>query len=342
MFAGWLGAVIGIGGGIVIVPILVLAFGFDIRVAVATSLVAVVATSTAAGSAYVGRGLANMRLGMTLEVATTIGGIVGGLVAVLISPSLLSGLFAALMVLTALAVGRGRSEHGPEEDEHQPIPAHTGAAVDDGDGKAEPAGWEEPGTLAGAYFDERQGRLVRYEADRLGLGAAISLLAGTVSGMLGVGGGFIKVPAMTEGMRVPIKVAAATSNFMIGVTAIASLFVYFARGYMEPFAAVPVALGVVGGASVGAATSAKVHPTVLRRILVAVLLLVVGADGTQGVRGELWPLTRWRCLPSRRTRSTACSARSRSCSAAAWRSRWCSCSPVSSCSSCRAPTGPEG
>lgn len=271
LFAGWLGAIIGIGGGIVIVPVLVLAFGFDIRVAVATSLVAVVATSTAAGSAYVGRGLANMRLGMTLEVATTIGGIIGGLVAVLISPSVLSGLFAALMVLTALAVGFGKSEHGADAPEQPPEVAAVGATSEIG---SEPTGWEEPGTLAGAYYDEREGKLVRYEGERLGIGAAVSLLAGTVSGMLGVGGGFIKVPAMTEGMRVPIKVAAATSNFMIGVTAIASLFVYFARGYMEPYAAVPVALGVVAGASIGAATSARVHPMVLRRILIAVLLLV--------------------------------------------------------------------
>lgn len=107
VFAGWLGSIVGIGGGLVIVPVLVLGFGFDIRVAVATSLVAVVATSTAAGSSYVGRGLANMRLGMTLEVAAAIGGIMGGLVAVLVSPSLLSGLFAVLMVATALTVVRG-------------------------------------------------------------------------------------------------------------------------------------------------------------------------------------------------------------------------------------------
>lgn len=277
LFAGWLGAIIGIGGGIIIVPVLVLAFGFDIRVAVATSLVAVVATSTAAGSAYVGRGLANMRLGMSLEVFTTIGGIIGGLVAVLISPSVLSGLFAALMLLTALAVGRGRSEHGSTEPPEQPAVAEVGASAAaeiTADSGEVPIGWEEPGTLAGAYFDERLGQLVRYEGQRLGVGAAISLLAGTVSGMLGVGGGFIKVPAMTEGMRVPIKVAAATSNFMIGVTAIASLFVYFARGYMEPYAAAPVALGVVCGATLGAATSAKVRPTVLRRILIAVLVLV--------------------------------------------------------------------
>lgn len=265
VFAGGLGAIIGIGGGVIIVPVLVLAFGFDIRVAVATSLVAVVATSTAAGSAYVGRGTANMRLGMTLEVATTIGGIIGGLIAVLIAPSVLSGLFAVLMIITALLVWR-RGDAEPVEDEGGPVGAGTE--------QAEQLGWEEPGTLAGAFYDDNVGHLVTYKAERIPIGGAISLLAGTVSGMLGVGGGFIKVPAMTEGMRVPIKVAAATSNFMIGVTAIASLFVYFARGYVHPYTVVPVALGVVAGATAGVAISARVHPAVLRRILVVILVLV--------------------------------------------------------------------
>ncbi len=270
--AGWLGAIIGIGGGIVIVPMLVLAFGFDIRIAVATSLVAVVATSTAASSAYVGRGTANMRLGMTLEVATTVGGIVGGLVALLIAPALLSGLFAVLMLFSALLVAR-RSE---------PSAARRGAPSTDRNDEPPPAeadeprmvGWEQHGTLAGAYYDAHADRLVAYRAERVGLGAAISLVAGTVSGMLGVGGGFLKVPAMTEGMRVPIKVAAATSNFTIGVTAIASLFVYFTRGYVHPYVAAPVALGVVAGAIAGAATANRVAPVALRRILVGILVLV--------------------------------------------------------------------
>ncbi len=271
--AGWLGAIIGIGGGIVIVPVLVLAFGFDIRIAVATSLVAVVATSTAAGSAYVGKGTANMRLGMTLEVATTIGGIIGGLVAVLISPSVLSALFAVMMLITAVLVGR-RGDAGPVAGPNRA--GEQTAGIGDGDDPPTGAaiGWEQPGSLAGAFFDDRLGTLVTYRAERVSVGGAISLLAGTVSGMLGVGGGFIKVPAMTEGMGVPIKVAAATSNFMIGVTAIASLFVYFARGYVHPYTVVPVALGVVAGATLGAATSSKVHPSVLRKILVGVLVFV--------------------------------------------------------------------
>jgi uncharacterized membrane protein YfcA len=258
--AGCLGAIVGIGGGIVIVPVLVLGFGIDIRVAVATSLVAVVATSTAAGSAYVGSGLSNMRLGMTLEIATTLGGIIGGLIAVLIAPSALAAVFAVMMIVTAALTAR-RMEEG-----------HTVEEVVE---SSEPAtGWEEPGTLRGAYYDEGSATLVRYRAQRLGIGSSVSFLAGTVSGLLGVGGGFLKVPAMTLGMRVPIKVAAATSNFMIGVTAIASLFVYFSRGYVHPLTAAPVALGVVGGAMIGTAAASKVSPRVLQRILVAVLVVV--------------------------------------------------------------------
>lgn len=260
VFAGCLGAIIGIGGGIVIVPILVLGFGIDIRIAVATSLVAVVATSTAAGSAYVGSGLSNMRLGMTLEIATTLGGITGGLIAVLIAPSALSAIFAVMMVVTAVLTMR------QVEDAHH---------VEQVDQAAEQAtGWEEPGTLRGAYYDAGRAALVHYQAQRLGIGSSVSFLAGTVSGLLGVGGGFLKVPAMTLGMRVPIKVAAATSNFMIGVTAIASLFVYFARGYVHPLTAAPVALGVVGGAMVGTMLASKVSPRVLQQILVVVLLVV--------------------------------------------------------------------
>lgn len=280
VFAGWLGAVVGIGGGVVIVPVLVLGFGFDIRLAVAASLVSVVATSTAAGSAYVGEGLANMRLGMTLEIATTIGGLTGGLVAVLVSPSLLAGLFAVMVLVTAALVmrGSGHDETDDQADDNRskvPVTAGGGSAtVEHTDLGDQRFGWEVPGHLAGAFYDPHTETLVHYEAEHLAVGSSVSFLAGTLSGLLGVGGGFLKVPAMTLGMRVPIKVAAATSNFMIGVTAIASLFVYFARGYVRPFVAAPLAVGVVTGALAGAKTSTHVSPAVLRRILAAVLLLV--------------------------------------------------------------------
>jgi uncharacterized membrane protein YfcA len=261
--AGLLGALVGIGGGVVLVPVLVLGFGVDMRDAVAVSLVAVVATSTSAGSVYVGEGLANMRLGMTLEIATTIGGMVGGLVAVVIPTSVLSGLFAAILVVSALLLVRGRDPQG-----HGPAEAHEREEM------PEMQGCEEPGKLAGRYFDVHAGKLVHYEAQRLGLGSAVALLAGAMSGMLGVGGGFLKVPAMTLGMRVPMRVAAATSNFMIGVTAIASLSVYLVRGYVRPLLAAPLVIGVIGGSLLGTKLSHRVHAKLLRIVLALVLGLV--------------------------------------------------------------------
>lgn len=267
VFAGILGALVGIGGGVIIIPFLVLAFGINIKVAVATSLVAVVATSTAAGSVYVGKGLSNMRLGMTLEIATTIGGISGGLLAVLISAHVLAGLFAVMMIVTAVLMVRG--------SEHQSRPAAPAANAPPEQRQQEGRdGWEEVGRLAGAYHDPYQGKMIHYEVIRLPLGAAVSLCAGIISGMLGVGGGFIKVPAMTLGMRVPIKVAAATSNFMIGVTAISSLFVYLARGLVYPYIAAPIAIGITGGAFWGTAFANRVSPRILRLILAAVLVIV--------------------------------------------------------------------
>ena len=257
--AGWLGALVGIGGGVVIVPTLVLAFHVDIRVAVAASLVAVIATSTSAGSVYLGKGLTNMRLGMTLEVATTIGGMTGGLAAVLLPVDAIAALFASVMGVTAVLVLRGAG---------RPPQRRVEAVVGD------ETGWEEPGTLAGAYLDETKGGLVHYRARRLWVGSGVSLLAGSVSGMLGVGGGFLKVPAMNLGMGVPVKVAAATSNFMIGVTAAASVFIYFQRGLVEPLVAVPIALGVVGGSLVATRMAGSTPAPLVKRILGLVLVVV--------------------------------------------------------------------
>ena len=229
--AGTLGSLVGIGGGVLLIPILTLGFGIDMRIATATSLVAVVATSTASGSVYVGTGLANMRLGMSLEVATSIGGVTGGLLAAGLSTSVLARVFAFILVVTAVLMLRGREEpHGLP-----PTPGDVVAQM--------PRGEQKPGTLDAAYYDERDRRLVSYRPVRLALGSAVALLAGVLSGLLGVGGGFLKVPAMNLGMRVPLRVAAATSNFMIGVTAASSLFVYFARGEVQPLLAAPVAIG---------------------------------------------------------------------------------------------------
>lgn len=262
--AGLVGALVGIGGGVLLVPALVLGLGIDMRDTVAVSLASVVATSTTAGSVYVGEGLTNMRLGMTLEIATTIGGVVGGLVAVVVPQAILFVLFATMLVVTAWLLVRGRDPHG----HRRATEAHD---------VMEPHGWEEPGKLAGAYVDTHAGEVVHYEARRIGLGSSVALLAGAMSGMLGVGGGFLKVPAMTIFMRVPIRVAAATSNFMIGVTAIASLSIYLARGHLRPLLAAPLVVGVVGGSFLGTHVARKV-PARLLRIVLGVILAFVAVE----------------------------------------------------------------
>jgi uncharacterized membrane protein YfcA len=254
--AGGLGAMLGIGGGLLVIPVLVLGFGAPAHAAVATSLVAVVATSTATASVYVGRGLTNLRLAMTLELATTAGAIGGGVAAALLSERVLLGLFAGFSLLTA---GLLLSRRGA--DEAAEVRATPGP----------PRGAEARGRLGGVYQDEADGRLVEYRARRLPLGMAASAVAGAVSGLLGVGGRFLKVPAMALGMGVPIKVAAATSNFMIGVTAAASLAVYAQRGFLQPLLAAPVALGVAAGSLAGTAVAARAPAAVLARLLAAAL-----------------------------------------------------------------------
>jgi uncharacterized membrane protein YfcA len=266
--AGLLGAMVGVGGGVLLVPALLFGFDVDLKTAVATSLVAVVATSTAAGSVYVGRGLANMRLGMTLEITTTIGGILGSILAVRVSPQALSVLFAAIMLVTAGLMLR--SKHDKRDKVHargeasEPPPRDEGRAL----------GWEEEARLAGAYYDARARVMVHYEVVRLWAGAAVAFVAGVLSGMLGIGGGFLKVPAMNIAMRVPLRVAAATSNVMIGVTAIASLLVYFQRGFVHPTLIAPVVLGVVGGSLGGTVLATHASPRLLRLVLAGVLVIV--------------------------------------------------------------------
>jgi uncharacterized membrane protein YfcA len=263
ILAGTLGALIGIGGGLILVPALVLGFGYDMRIAVAASLVSVVASSTAAGSVYVGKGLANMKLGMVLEVATTIGGLCGGFAATLISGNILTGLFSCLMAVMAILILR--------TSEEVPTSAPSGSLE-----KLEPAPVTQINRtgLSGSYYDPYLKKTVDYHAQRLPFGMIVSGFAGIISGMLGVGGGFIKVPAMTLGMKVPIKMAAATSNFMIGVTAVSSLFIYFAKGLVYPVIAGPIALGVVVGAFSGAKLSQVLSPKMIRNVFAIILIFV--------------------------------------------------------------------
>ncbi len=252
--AGVFGSLLGLGGGILIVPLLTVGFGVPFREAVGVSLVCVIVTSSAAAGVYLERHLANLRLGMLLEVFTATGALIGGMVAFLLSERILAGLFAILLAYTAVSMlRRGRtagSSPAPIGDE----PGAADAGVD-----------RAPTSLA----DEIAGS--DYRPHRLAAGAGGSLGAGIVSALLGVGGGIVKVPLMHLVMGVPLKVATATSNLMIGVTAAASAIVYLLRGGIDPYVAGPTAVGVFLGALVGSRVATLIDVRILRLLFVGVL-----------------------------------------------------------------------
>lgn len=261
---GMLGAMLGIGGGVFLIPVLVLLLGVPMHYAVATSIVSVIATSSAAASSNVERGTANMPLGMVLEIATVLGAIGGGLTASFVSARLLEALFALVVLPTAYVMWRGKREEEWGEKE-----------------MGSPAGDVSPlpvsGLLAGSYYDDAAGEQVNYSVKRLGAGMAVSFVAGNLSGLLGIGGGVFKVPAMHLLCGVPMKAAAATSNFMIGVTAAASAFLYYGRGEVRPALTAAVVLGVLAGTRIGLSLSRRAEGGLLRKIF-AVLLFGVAVQ----------------------------------------------------------------
>ncbi|HZD64663.1 MAG TPA: TSUP family transporter, partial [Acidimicrobiales bacterium] len=266
--SGAIGAVSGVGGGVVIVPLLVVAFGIDFRVAVGVALIAVTANAMTACGRFIREGLTNKRVALTLEVATTAGGITGGLLTGIIARPVLEGIFAAAMFTSAGLVRRRRQ--GALKANEAP-----GAEGDQDLARALEArglrGAERPGTLGGVLVE--QGTQARtYQARRPWLGGSISYVAGVLSGLLGVGGGFLKVPAVNAGMEVPIRVTTATTEFMVGVTAVASLLVYFARGDVYPLLAAPVVLGVVGGSVIGSRAAGRLPPRALRRSFITLVV----------------------------------------------------------------------
>jgi len=259
LVAGFAGSMVGVGGGIFLVPFLTLVLGLDVRMAIATSLIGVIATSSGAASVYVRDRLTNLRLGMFLEVATSLGAILGAFVAaVYLGPVVLQVVFGIVAVYAALFMLRTREG------------ARERAALAP----------EEPGlaktlNLSSYYFDPEDRAVYRYRVARPGAGFAVSAVAGALSGLLGVGGGFVKVPAMNLLMRVPMKVAVATSNLMIGVTAAASAFVYYSHGYVQPTLAAVVILGVFLGTLVGTRVLQRL-PAAWVRAVFAVILVAVG------------------------------------------------------------------
>lgn len=251
LLAGLVGALTGLGGGVVVIPVLTLGFGIDFHYAVGAALVASIATSSGSGSAYVREGITNIRLGMLLEIATTLGAVAGAVVAVWLRSSVIAIIYGAVLLLTAAAQQRRRSDHD----------GVVGSAM------------ARRLRLFGTY-PQRDGTLKAYELRHVGGGFGVMLVAGVLSGILGIGSGVLKVIAMDGIMKVPFKVSTTTSNFMIGVTACASAVVYVQRGNIVPGIAFPVMIGVLIGALTGARLLHKLDVGLLRRIFCLVILAV--------------------------------------------------------------------
>jgi uncharacterized membrane protein YfcA len=252
--AGVLGSLIGLGGGVVVVPVLTLLFHVDIRLAIGASIVSVIATSSGAAAAYVRERMTNLRVGMFLEIATTTGAVTGAYLTTLLPARALFVLFGVVLAYSAVATYRKRHADHPLAVSHDRIANAL--------------------RFHGAYYDEAVGKEIPYAVTGTLPGLGMMYVAGLVSALLGIGSGALKVPAMDLAMHLPMKVSTATSNFMIGVTAAASAGVYFARGQIDPIIAAPVAAGVLGGATIGARVLGKIENKVVRLIFVVVLIVI--------------------------------------------------------------------
>jgi uncharacterized membrane protein YfcA len=256
--AGVFGSLLGLGGGILIVPLLTLGFDLPVRDAVGVSLVCVIVTSGAAAGVYLERHVANLRLGMVLELFTASGALIGGTLAFLLDERILAGLFAVLLVYVAISMlRRGRT---PPEAPPTAVPAPDPA----------PADSSRIGAGLGRFFAGLDGP--GYRPHSPVAGAIGSVAAGVVSALLGIGGGLVKVPVLHLVMGVPLRVATATSNLMIGITASTSALIYLIHGGIHPYATGPTAVGVFVGATLGSRLSHRVHPGALRLLFVVVLL----------------------------------------------------------------------
>lgn len=255
---GIVGSMLGIGGGVLIIPLLTGLFGIPIKVAIGASIVSVIATSSAAGAVYAGRGLSHTRLAMILEITTVLGAFAGGTLAILLNPDLLEGVFALVLIYVIYSMRRLPKEEAPT----QPT-----------------------GLLDTRYLDPLSGQPITYGIQRLKTGLAASFVAGNVSGLLGIGGGIIQVPIMSVVMGMPLRAAIATSNFMIGITAATSAIIYYRNGLVDPHIAIPTALGVLVGAQIGVRIGGRMRSQRLKQIFQGLLLVFAVQMLYQAVRG---------------------------------------------------------
>jgi uncharacterized membrane protein YfcA len=250
--AGLIGSLTGLGGGVVLVPVLTLFFKVDIRYAIGASLVSVIATSSGAAAAYVKEGFTNIRIGMFLEIATTMGALIGAFIATWVPTSTIAVIFGLMLLYSAYLSKKPRSL----ADRNLP-PDQLATRL----------------RLNGSFPDLEGPR--SYNVQRVPAGFSLMAVAGALSGMLGIGSGAVKVLAMDQAMRIPFKVSTTTSNFMIGVTAAASAGVYMSRGYIDPGLSMPVMLGVLGGSLLGSKILVKAETNWLRLVF-SVVILVLG------------------------------------------------------------------
>lgn len=262
LVGGFVGSLTGLGGGVIITPVLTVFLGVDIRYAIGASIVAVIATSSGAAAAYVRDGLSNIRLGMFLEIATTLGALFGAYLSTHIPTQYLSILFGLMLLQAAWQTIR-TPQHG--NTPHPPDPL---------------------GERLHLYGIDYSGGVGRpYKVHRVKTGLALMFGAGTVSGLLGIGSGSLKVIAMDQAMRIPFKISTATSNFMIGVTAAASASIYLRKGFVDPGIAMPVMLGVLAGSMIGARLLPRLQVRVLRMGFAAIVGAVAIEMITDGIRG---------------------------------------------------------
>lgn len=254
IFAGFVGSLVGLGGGIIVTPALTLLFGIDIKYAIGATIVSVIATSSGAAIVFLRDKLTNIRIGMFLEIGTTLGAITGAFLSALINPKFLYIIFGLLMlysgVMMLIKLGNKKAKE---------VLAHPMA---------------EKLRLNGEYFDKSSNETMSYKVSGVFSGLGMMYVAGTLSGLLGIGSGALKVMGMDLFMKLPMKVSSATSNFMIGVTAAASAGVYFFRGDIDPKIAAPVALGVLLGATFGTRVMQRLPSKVIRIIFIPILAFV--------------------------------------------------------------------
>ena len=260
VFAGFLGSLVGLGGGIIITPALTILFGFDIKYAIGASIVAVIATSSGSAIAFVKDHVSNMRVGMLLEVFTTAGGVVGALMAGVFSSKLLYIFFSLILLnsfygmlkKTGLITKLKKEEEKVENDKYA-----------------------DKYKLNSTYYDKATGETVKYNVTNVPQGSLVMFGAGFASGLLGIGSGAFKVVALDTYMKLPIKVSTATSNFMMGVTATASALIYFFNGTINPVVAAPIAIGTLIGSRTGAKVMQRLDAKYIRYIFLPILLFTI-------------------------------------------------------------------